>query len=76
MCMFIFALISRVGKCVFAGQGRVGYCFTLFLICHFSRSVYVDGVRCIVYSVCSGIALTAEPACRAGVVSVLMSVYL
>jgi len=38
MCLFIFAFIFwGVGKCVFAGGGRVG--IVLLLICHFSCSV-------------------------------------
>lgn len=79
MCVcFSLLLTSGLGQCVFFCRGRAGYrlILVLFLICHFSRSVMVDDVRCTVYSVCSGVALTAEPACRAGVVSILMSMYL
>lgn len=39
MCVFIFAFISRVGQCVFAGPGRAGIVSFRFLICHFSCSV-------------------------------------
>lgn len=49
------------------------FCFFVFfpLICSVMQKM--SSVLCIA---CSGLALTAEPACRAGVVSVLMSMYL
>lgn len=55
----------------FAGQlGVISFYFLEIVI---SPSVAVADIRC---TVCSGLARTAEPARRAGVVSVLLSTYL
>lgn len=53
----------------FAGWLGVGVISFCFLNCHF-RSRYS------MYCVCSGLARTAEPARRAGVVSILLSTYI